>query len=444
MKKILIISYHFPPYRTGGVYRHQKFAKYLRYFGWEPYILTVKNPAKILKDTTLLRDLPADLKIHRTLSLDVEGLRNIRYGFNGSRGSVTGPKIIRKRFFEKALSKILNTYLLLPDNKVGWIPHTVWKAYRILKQEKIDAVCTTSPPHSTQIVGVLLKRLIDFHWVADFRDPWMFSFMKKQLYQSLHYRKKLEASLEEMVISGADRVIFVTEGIRSAYLEKYGELLSRKQEVITNGYDEEDFKNYKDEPAAKLNAKFIMTYVGIVYPGKSRVFLKALKQLIDTSPDFKQNSVLRFAGPSSPENISLIKELKLDGYVELMNFRKHDQIVGDMIGSDLLILLVGKEKHWIPGKLFEYIRSRRPILVVGTEGDASAIAEKSGLGMLVPANDENEIQRKLYELYQKARDGSLKVNPNETYIDGFQRKKLTYRFSQILDTLIVDGFSKPN
>jgi glycosyltransferase involved in cell wall biosynthesis len=247
-----------------------------------------------------------------------------------------------------------------------------------------------------------------------------------------------------MVIRGADRVIFVTEGIRNAYLEKYGEVLNRKQEVITNGYDEEDFKKHKDQRSTKLNARFIMTYVGIVYPGKSRVFLKALKKLIDTSPGFKQNSVLRFVGPPSPENISLIKELKLDRYIELINFRKHDQIVGDMIESDLLILLVGNEKHWIPGKLFEYIRSKRPILVVGTEGDASAIAEKSGLGIRVPHHDENEIQRKIHELYQKTRNGSLKLNPNETYIDGFQRRKLTGLFSKTLHTTIANRFLNLN
>jgi glycosyltransferase involved in cell wall biosynthesis len=397
-----------------------------------------------LKDTTLLNDIPADIRIHKTISLDIDGLRNIRHGIIVDGKSNTNRRIISKSLFEKALNKVLNTYLLLPDNKVGWIPHTVWKAYQVLKHEKINTVCTTSPPHSTHIIGTLLKRLIDFNWVVDFRDPWMFSFMKKPLYQSLHYREKLESSLERIVIRRADRVIFVTEGVKNAYLEKYGDLLNGKQLVITNGYDEPDFSSHKNVQTRELNPKFIMTYVGIIYPGKSRTFLKAMKKLIDKTPSFKQNSILRFAGPSSPENISLINELKLDHYVELMGFRNHYQIISDMINSDLLILLVGDEKHWIPGKLFEYIRSKRPILVVGTEGDAAKIAEKSGLGIRVSHHDESEIRRKVYELYQNAQNGSLKVKPDETYIKGFQRKELTYRFAQALNAVSGYRLQKSN
>jgi len=443
MNKVLIITYHFPPFRTGGVYRHQKFVKYLRSFGWDPFVITVRNPDKKIIDPTLISDLPENLTVYRTYSIDLGGLRNMRFNTFVEREYKSCNHPPEKTYISKFIAKLLNTGLLFPDDKVGWLPHTVVKARKIMKEENISVVCTTSPPHSTHLIGLALKRLVDFKWIADFRDPWMFSFMKKKLYESIPYRMWIEKTMEKRVIRSADMLIYVTDGIKNAYVQEYGEVLNQKQVVISNGYDEADFQ-YPINEAAESNAKFVMTYVGIVYPGKSRTFLESLRHLLDEKPDFKENSVLRFAGPPSLENMALIRELNLEEYAEMLGFRNHDRILSDMLESDLLILLVGNEKDWIPGKLFEYIRSKRPILVVGAEGDASVIAEKSGLGVRVSPHDEREIKRKIFELYLKAQNGSLHLVPNETYIAGFNRKRLTNRFAQVLNTFVVDGVSPSN
>ena len=234
MNRVLIITYHFPPYRTGGVYRHLKFCKYLRDFSREPYVLTVKNPSKQLLDLSLMKDVPNNLSLYKTLSIEPDGLRNAVERLidrNNSFSSKPKLKMIN------GINKILKKYLLIPDDKVGWIPHTLIKAIHIMKKNGIGIVCTTSPPHSTHLIGLFLKLNLKCRWIADFRDPWLYSFMNKLMYENLGYRQRLEKNMEKCVFKYADRIITVTEGVRKRYRKLYGKEVAEKISLITNGYD---------------------------------------------------------------------------------------------------------------------------------------------------------------------------------------------------------------
>lgn len=433
MKDVLIITYHFPPFRTSGVYRHLKFSKYLWHFDWRPLIITSKNPSKKRIDLALMKDVLPGLPIYHTYTFEAANFQDWVIQLKDRAWSRLRRSTNERPRLFKAMNKLLGTFLMVPDDKIGWIPHTSNKALQLMKQNNILAFCTTSPPHSTHLIGLWLKRTTGKPWIADFRDPWTHSFMKQSLLNSLPFRKKLEIQMERMVLQSCDKIMTASPGIKRHFLRTHGASLDAKIEVLTNGYDDADFIHLESSSSNRIDSKFVITHIGIVYPGKSRAFLTSLKALIEQNRAFRRDVLVKFVGNPSKTNMDLLADLNLEDYVKIEGFHRHDIVVKDMLFSDILLLMVGKEKNWIPGKLFEYMRAGKPIFVVGQHGDAAEIALRSGLGTLVSDDDTQEIQRKLLHLYLQRKRLSTLVRPNRRYIKSFDRIELTRRFSHFLD-----------
>lgn len=377
-----------------------------------PYIITVKNPSKKNIDNSLVKDIPPDIKVYKTASFE----------FREKQRSI----------LLNAIKKLVKKYILIPDDKIGWLFFAINASKKIIKFDNINIICTTSPPHSTHLIGLLLKKKYNCKWIADFRDPWTQSFMKKSFYKKNKKRHAIESLLEKKVISQADRVIVVSDTQKELLKEKF-DVNSDKIVVINNGYDEEDFPKQIDSPV-KRNSEFIITHVGRIYPGNSKNFFIGVKKLIDENEIFKKKVKIKLVGIKSLEALAYIEKYHLSKYVIQKGFLVHKESINEMINSDLLLLMTGDKKFWIPGKLYEYIRAKKPILVIGDRGDAAKIALKSGLGVFVSHMDISGIKSSINDCFERKEKGII-LEADSQYIQLFNRENLSKKFAEVLNQI---------
>jgi glycosyltransferase involved in cell wall biosynthesis len=386
MNKVLIITYYWPPSGGAGVQRWLKFSKYLPEFGWEPVILTVdpNYAAYPVTDYSLGNDLHKSVKVFRTPAINYFSIFNKdkskipTAGFaNSLNNSLKGKllRFIRGNFF-------------IPDPRRGWNNYAFKKACEIIGTEGIRHIITTSPPHSTQLIGLKLrKRYQEINWIADLRDPWTDIYYYDQFYPTF-LSKRIDSCLERRVLKKADRITTVGPSLKSSFSLKVNGI-ANKIEVITNGYDEDDFKGI----AANEPARFTITYVGTLsdkYPVDG--FLEALARIKKDEKDF----LIRFVG-IVPENIKrrIVSEFPPDS-IEVIPYTHHDEAIKFMMNSSMLLLVIPEHRNnrnIITGKIFEYIASGKPILCLGPEeGDAAAILKQHSLGKCYFYEDINNIE----------------------------------------------------
>jgi len=462
MKKILIIAYYFPPIHASGVYRPLKFAKYLRGFGWEPLILTIDAVCGHGKDPGLLRDLPADLKIERTSQWDfyrlVELIKKLERRVNKENQppeskaftAASAEKAAPGKLSKSALSRLksqlpvfIRDLFFVPDDSIPWLPVAVKAATKIIRQEKVDVVMTTSPPQSAHLVGLLTKMMTGTPWVVDFRDLWMdtFDFYDKAFGK---WRKPLEAWMERKVIAQADRIINISHGESEHLQAQYSTQPVGKFHVIHNGYDRQDFSD-KQKLSWNINEKtlnekkLIVTYVGTLYPTTGDEFFGVLDRMFRERPWLTREFEFRFVGHIAPEYLTVFDTSAFRKCIRMYGLRPHAGALRAMTESDVLLLLQGGGKMnagEIPGKVFEYMAANLPVLAVAWPGDVAAILQESGLGYVVAPNDEMGIENSLVELFELKKSRKQYVYPNKEYIEGFEREKLTGKLAAMLDEMV--------
>ena len=239
MKKVLLITYYFPPSGGAGVQRWLKTINYLPKAGVETIVLTV-DPAVASYpqiDESLCNDVPSGIKIYRTHTREILSLykkvspkKEVPYG---GFANEPNPNLIQK------ISRFIRGNIFLPDPRRGWNKYALAKAKEIIETEAIETIVTTSPPHSTQLIGLELKRLYPhLKWVADLRDPWTDIYYNEDLYPT-RWAKKRNLRYERSVLLGADQIITVSEQCKRLFAEKTD--VAEKIAVVPNGYDEKDF-----------------------------------------------------------------------------------------------------------------------------------------------------------------------------------------------------------
>jgi glycosyltransferase involved in cell wall biosynthesis len=420
MNKVLIVTYYWPPSGGAGVQRWLKFSKYLPEYGWQPVILTVdpEYAAYPVTDDSLSKNLSPEMEIHVTPATDYFAIYNKdksripTAGFaNSTDNSVKGKilRFIRGNFF-------------LPDPRRGWNKYAFKKACELIESEGIKHVITTSPPHSTQLIGLKIKsKYPAVKWVADLRDPWTDIYYYKQFYP-IFISKLIDRRYEELVLKNADKIITVGKSLKHLFSLKL-KGTEHKTEVITNGFDGDDFDGI--EPCTP--ARFTITYVGTlsdIYPIEG--LLSALKSLLHNDQDF----VLRFVGTVSPKQRNLINTEIPDSFVEFIPYVNHAKAINYMVCSSVLVLIIPthiSNKSIITGKLFEYLAAKKPVLCLGpVDGDASAILSKTGHGITLSYADSTGIEDYLSKLI------AGKSGPIKTPIIEFSRIELTKQLSQLL------------
>jgi len=422
MKKILVIAYIFPPRGGSGVQRTLKFIKYLPDFNWDIFVLTAKNKPAYEKDETLLKELPKNIKIYRTQNLISEG-------------EVKSEKEKKGFDLKKKISNFILNYLLLPDYIIGWFPLTLLKGIKIIKNEKIDIIYSTSYPFTDHLIGYFLKKITRKPWVSDFRDPW--SDFAPYIFDSKN-RNKINSYLEKKFIKESDKVIVTCEELKKFWDKKYNIKNEEKITVITNGYDKNDFNNIKKDKQKLKKLTIVFTGRFNNEMNASITFFKALSN-IENNYDKKYKDKIQFKLVGSSGDLSnILRKYKINDVVDCTGYVPHKKSIEYLYSADILLLTRAEGKGinlTLPGKLFEYIVTKKPILALVMKGATSKFIKKYDLGCVIKPNDINEIEKFLIDLINKE-----KIN-FEYNIDTekFERKYLTKILSENLEKIINEN-----
>jgi glycosyltransferase involved in cell wall biosynthesis len=415
MRKLLVITYYWPPAGGAGVQRWLKFSKYLPRYGWEPVILTVdpQFAAYPALDASLVKDISENIEVHRTKATDwfrlytSDKLKVPSGGFavnpdNSPKGKIS--RFIRGNFF-------------IPDPRRGWNKFAFRKACELIETREISHIVTTSPPHSTQLIGLRLKkRFPEINWISDLRDAWTDIYYYNLFYPTF-ISKSIDRHFEKGVLHNADQIITVGNNLAKTFISKKAGIDS-KIYIIPNGYDEEDFEGISPQ----LPDKFTITYTGMLseaYPMEG--FLSALAMLEKDGLDF----LLRFAG-IIPETL----RLKINSFIsstktEFISYIPHLGAIKLMARSSVLLLIIpetGKSASITPGKLFEYLASGKPVVCLGPhDGDAADILEESGHGHNFNYRDSKGILEYL-KILIKNPSVTEKISPSIYRRDNLVRK----------------------
>ncbi len=453
MKKLLFITYDFPPACTSGIYRPVKFVKHLWEFGWEPIVLTARNPYVDALDHTLLKDIPDGTKINRAYSIDLTEINDKIYNllFGKPAASISkAPSVdndvsnyrseerisiktwIKNNILSK-LNRFVENWLYLPDSKVGWYPFALFKAIRIIMNEKPDVVCTTSAPPTTQFVGLTLKFLFRKPWLVDLRDNWVVGYPNAY---SSKYRRRLDLWLMRRFVRKADQIVTMCEGNIDDLVGQFPEIDRSKCQCITNGFDADDFIDCKIQSSHNPASKFTILHMGTLYAGTAGKFFQALADLKSEHPEISKSFEINFIGYVPHSYKGEINALNLTDIVHLLGFREHTLAISNMMSADILLLLLGPQtitNQQFPGKVFEYLKAGQLIFIVGREGEVSNAIVECKSGILVPFNQVDRIKSNLYELYLAKMENKLRISPDFNCINKYEYRNLTERFAHVLD-----------
>lgn len=430
--RILLCTYYWPPSGGAGVQRSLKFAKYLSYFNVEPTVLTsdTETANYPVLDKSLELEIPENIKVIRTPSKEPFGIYR----------KVSGKKEIpqsgfaneNKTAWKEKLMRFVRGNFFLPDARKGWNPSAIKAASELIEQKQVDLIFTSSPPHSSQLIGLALKEKYGIPWIADLRDPWTDIYYYKQLYPSFFAQKK-DASYERRVLEKADKIIVVSESLKKLFLSKSEKIDPKKVIVIPNGYDPEDFQDV----SFPKNEIFTLSYTGtIAQTYDLKTFAKACKACFTNK---NRKAKIRFVGSNSNWIQSVFEEENSTHLLELIPSVEHKKSVEYLQSSDALLLLIPQSTHnkgILTGKIFEYLGSNKPIIGIGpTTGDAAEILRRCEAGEMFDYGHFEAINTYLESIYQKWEKDTLAVS-NKKNIEEFSRKAQSKLLANELEQLI--------
>ena len=429
LKKILIITYYWPPAGGPGVQRWLKFAKYLPEFGWKPIIFTPENPSYPLLDESLMKDVPENLEIIRTKIWEpyqlAEKLNKSNKKFKAGQFDVGN-----NQSWKSKLSIWVRGNFFIPDARVFWVNPSVKFLEQYLKDNKIDVVVTSGPPHSLHLIGLQLKKkFTDLKWIADFRDPWTEISYYKHLKLTNKSDKK-HRQLESEVFKNAD-ITLATSYTDAENFRKNG----ANAVCITNGFDESDSANNLTIKKINTETQFTLSYIGVLEQLRNPENLwKALDDLVKTNSDFAEKFKLKFVGRIDDKILQSIENSSLKNYIENLGYLSHDKAIDEMSNSSMLLITNFpnlSSKGIIPGKIFEYLTTGKQIISFGpSEADVSKILDETKAGKHFSYGDSETIKQFILEKFELWKNGNLAENTQN--IEQFSRRNLTRQLSEIL------------
>lgn len=431
MRKVLVISYYWPPSGGAGVQRWLKFVKYLRDFGWEPVVYTPDNPEYPAIDNSLAKDIPDNLTILKTPIWEPYRFYSRFIGAKKDERINAGFLSEKKRpGLAESISIWLRGNFFIPDARKFWIKPSIKFLTEYIKKHPVDAIVSTGPPHSMHMIALGLKQKTGLPWLADFRDPWtnIDFYHELKLTQWADRRHHMQ---EMSVLQGADEVVVISPSMRTEFMK----LHSRDYTVITNGYDTDDISPLPVEPDTRFSVSHIGTMVKTRNP---EALWQALKIETIRNPQFAADLEIKLAGSVDYSVTESIEMHGLTKYVKRISYLPHDEVIRVQQQSQVLLLLINdtpNAKVILPGKFFEYMAARRPILCIGpADGDAAAIISETKSGYISGKSDTQAIQSALSEMYTGFRDGIPVITSQG--IEQFSRKALTAKMASRLDALV--------
>jgi hypothetical protein len=430
MKKVLVITYYWPPMGGGGVQRWLKTSKYLRDYNWDPIICTAKDPELSMSDESLEDDIPEDLEVLRVPIWEPFKLYRLLTGRKQEKVNPGFLKKSDKKSIFEGIALWIRGNLFIPDAKRFWYRPAIRTLSKYLKNNQVDAIVSTGPPHTTHLIAMYISKKFSVPWLADFRDPWT----KIDFYHKLKLSSranKLHKNLELKVLMNADAITTVSE----SWANDFFKISDRKPLVINNGYDPADFI---DKSSNKLDTNFSITHAGSMNADRNpSIFWEALCFLIKKEKDFKNNLSIRLIGPVDISVVKSIEENDLNDYVTYIDNLNHNKVIDNLVSSQLLFLPLNNSPNVngiIPGKTYEYIAAQRPILCIGDiNGDTSKILHKTNAGSVIGFDDINLIKQEILRFYNLYKLKKLNVDSDNYKI--YSRKELASKFANIFDEI---------
>lgn len=418
----MIITYYWPPSGGPGVQRWLKWVQYFSEFGLQPVVLTV-DPAKAtypVLDLSLEKEVPEKVKIFTTSTQEPYAI--YKWLFRKKNVPYSGFTNEKTETFMSKVSRFIRGNIFIPDARKGWNKIMVKKAISLIKEYGIETVITTSPPHSTQVAGLKIKKHFPgLNWIADLRDPWTDIFYYDKMMHLPPARRK-DAELEKQVLVSADHVITVGDYLKGLFLNKLGpDSIARNHILsINNGFDPKDFILQARQHDNRKSEVFLLSYIGTMTAEYSLdTLLRVLKSIRNSSkPDIPIKM-------SITGSISRQQKQEIEQYVpvEFNTHVSHREAVVFMQSSSLLLLIIPRIKHnkgIITGKIFEYMASGRPILGIGpVDGDASQILSESQSGKMFDYDDFYGI----YDYLISCINGTLVHSPQYDVINMWSRRE---------------------
>ena len=424
MKKALIITYYWPPAGGPGVQRWLKFVKYLPEFNIEPIIYIPKNPNYPITDLSLINEIPDGITILTQPIKEpykLAGLISKNETVRISKGIIHRPK--SQGFIEKMMLFIRGNFFI-PDARVKWIVPSVKYLSKYIIENNIETIITTGPPHSLHLIGLQLKQELGVKWLADFRDPWT----------TIGYHKKLRLTkksvtkhkrLEFEVLNNADELITTSYTTSN----KFQNTVNKEVKTITNGFDEHQ------NISIELDEKFTCSHIGSLLSERNpEVLWTVFKELINERKDFKRSFQLNLIGVVSEDVLESIKKNGLKDHINLVGYVSHKEAIKHQKQSQVLLLIeIDSEetKCIIPGKLFEYMASERPIVALGPkDSDVQSIIKQTNTGNYFEYKDHATLKALILKHFNSYKKGNLKNHP--IGLQKYHRKQLTKQLSELI------------
>jgi glycosyltransferase involved in cell wall biosynthesis len=441
-KKLIIVSYYWPPSGGIGVHRSLKFAKYLRDFGWEPVVVAPDNAQYAVFDESNFKHVPTDLEVHR---VPITEPFEIFKKLSGRKPDESPNPVYvrnRKRSRMDELAIWIRGNLFIPDARALWIGPAVKKISKYIRNEgNVDAIFSDGPPHTNTRIAFHIAKKFSLPWLADFQDPWTQVDYYKLLKIS-RFADRIHRRMEQDVFRQADKITIASP----SWARDLEEIGAKDVDVLYYGYDEDDFSNTGDSSKREkelsfLKDRFVINHAGLLgmdrFPG---VFLEVLAEIASENKKFSDQLLLYFPGEVDYSIREYIDKLGLKNNALFPGHISKELAVESMKLSDLLLLPLNKAenvKGRLPGKLYEYLRSYTRVLALGPpDSDVNSILEKTQCGKCLDYDDRIQIKSFLEDLYKNFSEGRIQGNISKEEIGFFDVKNQTSILAEHLNKII--------
>ena len=415
MKKVLFITYYWPPSGKASLHWPLKMIKYLPEFGWQPVVLTVDEDTFSAKDESLLNEIDPNLKVYKSKTFEPFNLYKKFIGKKKDEQLVASETIsITNKSLTHKISIWLRMNLFIPDARIGWYFSGIKKGKEIFQSEKIDAIISIGPPHSVHLIGLSLAKKFEKNFYPVFIDPWVDIVYYKNFNRS-KITLLIDNHFEKKVVDNSSAAIFVTETMKNDYMKKYPCAIE-KSHVLYWGYNEDDFENLEPQPQA---SEEIILHAGNIFDFQNVPnFWKRIKLEIEKGRKMK----LKFVGTVSPVIKASIEEAGLLYNVEYLGFLTYKQMLEELMKASYLLVCATEPRH-VPGKLFEYLRSGKKIIAFGNDNEeVKKILEETNAGMMFRYDEDGG------EIFENS--NQLKIELSK--IERFNRKNIASFLSKLI------------
>ncbi len=427
MKKVLFIAYYFPPLGGSGVQRSLKFARYLSEFGWQPVVLTVAhNLTRWPKDRSLIKEIPTDVQVHRAPTLDLNWLYKAMWGLR-----------LHK------LVEWLQLHWLIPDSEITWLPFARKCIDKIVSEHKIDLVYITGGPFSSMLLGPYVSEKYNLPYVVDFRDEWVNNHTRLDRAYTSSARQK-DQNCEKAVIERCSGIIYAHPMFMKENFEsRYPFLSERPNRIITNGFDESDFSGLEAQPR-QSGKIFKIVYTGSFYDRRRPLVLfLAIRNLMTEKVISADQIRIEIYGKNTPAFVlgEFYHDETIKGMVRFQPYISHKNSLKILNNADALLLYLSpgaNSEPELPGKMFEYMRSYRPILaIVPPQGSAAELVRQSKTGYVFDSDSETEVTNGLRAMVTKWKQNELVIDPDIECISQFERRNLTGKLAELFNEVVA-------